>query len=200
MQQLLKSRGFLALLTLLIVGTLGGLALWTMRGTASPAPSQPPFTLWLHLADATERNVTVSLDLERDSGGNPILAATYTPTKPGFHLYSIDLPLEGASGLGRPTQLELAAQTLLSPRGPVSTDAVAFPDESISVSQPLLIYPEGPVTLRLPITLPASATPLSERVTVSYMTCNTVQGLCMPPVIGKELEITIPAALLGAAE
>ncbi len=200
MQQLLKSRGFLALLALALIGSVAGLALWAGGDSASTAINQPPFTHWLHLADATERDVTVSLDLERDSGGNPILAATYTPSQPGFHLYSIDLPLEGADGLGRPTQLELAAQTLLSPRGPLTASAVAFADTSLTTSRPLLIYPEGPVTLRLPITLPASAGPISEQVTVSYMTCNTTQGLCMPPVIGKALAIVIPADLLGAVE
>jgi hypothetical protein len=200
MKQMLKSRLFLAVIAVALLGTLGGFALWAGRATAGRPQNQPPFTLWLHLADATERNVAVSLDLERDSAGNPILAATYTPTKPGFHLYSIDLPLEGADGLGRPTQLELAARTLLAPRGPVTASAVAFADTSISTSRPLLIYPEGPVTLRLPITLPASAAPISEQVSVSYMTCNTTQGLCTAPVIGKTLAILIPAELPGAVE
>jgi hypothetical protein len=141
----------------------------------------------LPLATSTENNVTVQLALERDANGGTWLAATFTPTDPNFHLYSKNLPREGLDGLGRPTLLELAAGSGLQALGGLEESAAPVLK---SAPEGLLVYPAGPVTLRLPVQLPAGKGWFDEQVSVTYMACS--DGACMPPVQGKLIAVRIP--------
>ena len=144
----------------------------------------------LPLAKASENDVTVNLTLELDSAGQVWLAATFTPEN-GWHLYSKDLPRDGLNGMGRPTLLELVPRSQLEVAGAL-TESV----ESGQADGPegLLIYPAGPVTLRLPVILPEGSGWFDEQISITYMSCTA--NLCRPPVIGKLVSVRVP----GAAE
>lgn len=144
---------------------------------ASCTPSAP------ELAHFAENDVDVSVRLEKAEGGY-ILSATFTPPK-GFHLYSKDIPHGGVDGLGRPTLLELPENAKMQAIGELA--------ESIKAEIPpfepkdLLVYPAGPVTLSLPVTLPEINQPFEDTISVTYMACTNTG--CKPPVVGKEIVI-----------
>jgi hypothetical protein len=149
----------------------------------------------LALASFTENFVDVSITLERDPAGNAVLSATFTPSD-GHHLYSKDVPIKGLEGLGRPTLLEVAAGSQMVAMGGLI--------ESVQAQEPdfepkaLLVYPEGPVTLRLPVELPAGNNWIEEEVKITYMACTAYQ--CKPPVDGKIVPIRIPGAEMFASQ
>ena len=101
-------------------------------------------------------------------------------------MYSKDLPRDGVDGLGRPTLLELVPGSTLQSTG-VLTESVAAGETDLGG---LMVYPAGPVTLRLPVTLPPGDDPVDEQVSVTYMACGN--GSCYPPVIGKIIDIRVP--------
>jgi len=156
-----------------------------LLSTCTPSQAKLP----LSLASFTESSVEVSLALEQDSSGQFFLAATFTPTEADMHLYSKDLPLEGLDDLGRPTLLELVPGSSLLATGELIADAepVTDPDEGYG----LPVYPAGPVTLRLPISLPAGDGWVDAQVSVTYMACSGYA--CRAPVIGKVIDIRIPS-------
>jgi len=143
----------------------------------------------ISLGSFTENRVEVSIYLERNSAGNTLLSARFTPPE-GYHLYSKDIPLTGANGLGRPTLLELTPDSQLKATGPLA--------ESVGAQKPdfdpreLLVYPAGPVTLSLPIALPPGDGWINDEIKITFMTCSAVQ--CKPPVEGKNISIRIPGA------
>jgi hypothetical protein len=142
----------------------------------------------LNLTSFTENSVTVTIAIELDSTGQAWLAATFAPTDPTFHVYSMDIPRDGVDGLGRPTLLELVPGSKMQAAGSLTASAEAT-DEDIDG---LPTYPAGPVTLRLPITLPAGSGWFDETVSVTYMSCGS--GVCNPPVIEKIVSIRVPGA------
>lgn len=139
------------------------------------------------LASFTENEVEVSVSLERDANGKAFLAATYTPPA-GHHLYSKDIPANGLDGLGRPTLLELTPGSRITALGGLI--------ESVKAEQPdfepkeLLVYPVGPVTLRLPVQLPPGNDWIDDEIRITYMACSAFQ--CKPPVEGKIVQVRIP--------
>lgn len=141
----------------------------------------------LSLTSFTENSVEVSFSLTRDSGGTVFLAATFTPPT-GFHMYSKDLPRDGVDGLGRPTLLELPTDSKIKAIGPLF-ESVPSSMETFETLQ-LSIYPEGAVTLSLPIELPAGSDWVDDTVSVTYMACN--ENGCKPPVIGKLVVMRVP--------
>jgi hypothetical protein len=149
----------------------------------------------LALASFTENYVDVSITLERDEAGNAILAGTFTPAA-DHHLYSKDIALRGVGGLGRPTRLELAANSQLTALGDLM--ASAAPQEPDFEPKELLVYPAGPVTLRLPVQLPSGKDWIEDAIQVTYMACSSVQ--CKPPVEGKVVPIRIPGAEMFASQ
>jgi hypothetical protein len=157
---------------------------WGVRPSAGP-PAVPA----QHLATIEEKNATIQLAFERDGGGQPLLAATFQPKQPDLHLYSKDTPRTGVEGLGRPTLLELAPGAPITPRGALSADVAAYPEPDGITDEPLLIYPSGPVTLRLPIEEPQSG--MSLPVALTFMLCSD-HGYCTPPVENKQLTLRIP--------
>ena len=54
----------------------------------------------------------------------------------------------------------------------------------------LLVYPAGPVTLKLPVSLPAGRGWYTDQVSVTYESCS--QATCKTPVVGKLVRVLIP--------
>jgi hypothetical protein len=71
----------------------------------------------------------------------------------------------------------------------LAADAEHYPEPDGITDEPLLIYPSGPVTLRLPIEAPASG--MSVPVALTYMLCSD-RGYCTAPVESKPLTLRIP--------
>lgn len=152
--------------------------------SCTPAQSGP-----ITLASFTEKYVEVSISLEHGRDGNTFLSATFTPSE-GHHLYSKDIPINGLEGLGRPTLLELTEESQMMSLGALI--------ESVQAQEPdfepkeLLVYPAGPVTLRLPIRLPPGNAWIDDEIKITYMACSAYQ--CKPPVEGKIVRVRIPGA------
>jgi hypothetical protein len=143
----------------------------------------------LDLATFTENYVTVSIHLNETPDGEYILSATFTPPE-GHHLYGKDIPLTGVDGLGRPTLLELPAESHMKAVGELM--------ESVKEETPdfepknLLVYPIGEVTLSMPVELPPGAGWVDDAVKISFMACSDVG--CKAPVVGKIVPVRIPGA------
>ncbi|MEP7289388.1 MAG: hypothetical protein ABI947_26865 [Chloroflexota bacterium] len=131
-----------------------------------------------------EADVKVDISWENPTAQQMILKVRYTPVESGFHLYSKDMPLDGIDGLGRPTRLEIVDG--FTADGVVSADkqAVDLRLQGLDTSFP--VYPEGSVTLRLPIKASAG----SGTIRVGYMACSLTR--CMPPH-EKTIDLLSPA-------
>jgi len=162
---------------------LFGLAL-SLSACVSPSSG---FVSPHRLAAFNQNSVSVTIALEQDASRTIFLVATFTPLS-GDHLYSKDIPRDGVYGEGRPTLLELTPQSSMRAIGTL-TASVADEVSSMGVDA-LLVYPSGPVTLRLPVSLPAGMGWYNDQVSVTYMACN--QTACKPPVIGKVVRVNIP--------
>jgi len=143
----------------------------------------------LALASFTENYVGVSIYLEHDSAGNTLLSATFTPPD-GHHVYSKDISVNGVMGLGRPTLLELTENSQITALGKLIESAPA--QEPDFEPKELLVYPEGPVTLSLPVELPPGNDWIDDQLKITYMACSAYQ--CKPPVEGKIVPVRIPGA------
>ncbi|HLO17455.1 MAG TPA: hypothetical protein VK206_21660 [Anaerolineales bacterium] len=155
----------------------------TAIASCAHAPSNP-----VSLASFTENSVNVSVSLQHNSTGNDFLSATFTPPD-GYHLYSKDIPASGVNGLGRPTVLALTPNSHMKALGGLTESVSAeVPDFG---SDQLLVYPAGPVTLRLPVELPISTGWVNDEVRVSFVACSANQ--CKPPV-EKLIAIRLPSA------
>ncbi|MGW8601408.1 hypothetical protein ACWGLB_21030 [Streptomyces sp. NPDC055893] len=130
-----------------------------------------------------ENGVTVRLsvaDWKSDAG---TLVATFTPDEAGFHLYSTALPAEGVEGVGRPTEVR--------PVGSVATAGEMTVDKPVkSITVPgvraaVPVYPDGPVTVTLPIRATA---PGEARVLIGYASCSSTEG-CTIPVADRAVSL-----------
>jgi hypothetical protein len=143
----------------------------------------------LPLADFSENSVEVSIQLTRTMEGYFLLEATFTPP-PDSHLYGKDIPRDGVDGLGRPTLLEITGNSKMQALGTLMESLPAFVDEFESLG--LLIYPDGPVTLSMPVSLPPGEEWVDDEVSVTFMACTAIG--CKPPVIGKIVAVRVPGA------
>lgn len=94
----------------------------------------------------------------------------------------------GVEGLGRPTLLELTANSHLTAAGSL-TESVKAQAPDFGPSE-LFVYPSGPVTLSLPVELPTGEGWIEDKIQVTYMACSSVK--CKPPVEGKVIPVRIP--------
>lgn len=121
----------------------------------------------------TRNGVTVAAVLK---GGD--LAVTFTP-KAGYHLYSTSLPVGGADGVGLATRVAVS--------GPLRAAGEATANQPVhdltvdGVDAPVPVYPEGPVTLHLPV----SGT--KGTATVQYAACS--DKVCLAPVPSLALSV-----------
>jgi hypothetical protein len=155
---------------------------WAAAGAAVQAER------WL-LTRFAEHDVAVEIALERDQSGKTWLVGTYTPSRAGFHLYGKDLPKAGIRGVARPTLLELVSSTSIRPAGPLIADQATIDLDVAALGLTFPVYPEGAVTLRLPVTLTARDSATAE-LSVTYMSCS--DRTCLPPVIDRRIAVKIP--------
>ncbi|NUR28826.1 MAG: hypothetical protein HOV83_23790 [Catenulispora sp.] len=139
-----------------------------------------------HDVTFTEQGVSVAMHLSQDGDW---LQTTFTPQRPGFHLYSVGLPADGVEGLGRPTRVEVAGA--LRSRGPLTAEAPLRMLTIQGVDTAFPVYPDGPVTTDLPVAVDGHG---DAKVLVSYAACSPRE--CMMPVTGHPVEIS--AAALAA--
>jgi hypothetical protein len=172
----------LTIVTLVAVGAAG------CAGTPPTAVARD----W-PLVAITEHDVTVALRATVDTAGQTWMAATFTPTRAGFHLYAKELPRDGLSGIGRPTLLEVSPYGPLTARGALVADGQPEPlhVEALNLSFP--VYPAGPVTLRLPVAV-VPGTARRATLLVTYLACS--DSVCLAPVTRKPILVTLPDAYL----
>ncbi|WP_141585676.1 protein-disulfide reductase DsbD domain-containing protein [Actinomadura sp. WMMA1423] len=104
---------------------------------------------------------------------------TFRPTRPGFHIYSLDLP---SGGLGIPTRVGVRAG-LAATGAPRAEKPVRWLDLPLLDTR-LPVYPDGPVTVSLPV----RRTGRTAEVVVSYGACS--RTVCLPPVIDRVAAVT----------
>ncbi|WP_160161215.1 hypothetical protein [Actinomadura sp. K4S16] len=108
---------------------------------------------------------------------------TFRPTRPGFHIYSLDLP---SGGLGVPTRVGVRAG-LEATGAPRADEAVRWLDLPLLDTR-LPVYPDGPVTISLPVRRTGPAA----EIVVSYGACS--RSVCLPPVIDRVTAVTFAQA------
>jgi hypothetical protein len=126
-----------------------------------------------------QSHVEVRLHVDVRAGGSRTVVAEFLPTEEGVHLYGIELPQGGIEGAGMPTRLEVADEAWTA-AGPVTASTAAVLVSYPGFVEPFPVYPDGPVTLELPVR-PVSEDLGSIQVEVSFMAC-TSSGLCYLPV------------------
>ncbi len=181
----MKTRATHALFALLVVLIAG------CRPPDRTYSSSSTFTPGSTVAELTEAGVRVVVSLESDDQHRPVLRATFTPLESGFHLYGKDLPLTGVQGVGRPTRLDLPKQSSIRAVGPAFTDVTPQDLQFDAIGAALPVYPEGPVTIRLPVELSPAQGDFTAQLALSYMACQT-NGQCRFPVSNKVVDVHIP--------
>jgi hypothetical protein len=135
-------------------------------------------------------DIAVSVRLTRKIDGSFILEGVFIPPS-GYHLYSKDLPRGGTNGQGRPTLLELPPGSQIQSVGPL-VESVASNMVSSEPDGPL-VYPDGPVTLSLPVKLPPERGWVKDQISLTYTACSLTA--CKDPTIGRLIAVTVPGAL-----
>src|ERR1022692_3162645 len=169
----MRNRAQLILILACVVGALGfvGYQVFRASGLRSYTPDTT-FTERVRLTEFASSGVRVAVFMESDSQGQPLLRATFTPTDEGFHVYSKDLDPKTTGGVGMATRLELLPHPTIRAAGRL------FADRAPESHQGLHIYPDGPLSLRLPIQFVGADTNIAAQVAVSYMACKT-DGVCL---------------------
>lgn len=126
----------------------------------------------------TESGVEVSITVSESQ-----VKAVFRPTRPGFHVYSVDMPNGGIDGLGIPTRLKVRGG--LTAVGPATADKPVRMLDLPSLGVKLPVYPNGPVAVSLPV----ERSGRSAEVVLSYGACST--GTCLPPVIDHAIRVTL---------
>lgn len=134
--------------------------------------------------------IAVSVHLMRSLKDSFFLTAEFNPPT-GFHLYSKDLPRSGMNGQGRPTLLELPPSSRIKSAG-VLAESVSSAMVSYQPDGPA-VYPDGPVTLTLPVKLPEVSGWVNDQISLTYMACS--ESECKVPTVGKLITISIPGTL-----
>ncbi|MET9604911.1 hypothetical protein ABZZ17_07550 [Streptomyces sp. NPDC006512] len=173
-----------------IAAALLPLAALTACAGAQPAGSgAAPAT-----ARFTANGVTVTLTVSDWHAPKGTLTAVLTPEQ-GFHLYSTDLPLTGIEGVGRPTTM--AVTGALTAEGKAEAAAEVRSITLPGVGAPVPVYPDGPVTVTLPVRADGDG---DATVLFGYASCSTQEGCTIPVsdhpvplrVTGAELRLGTP--------
>lgn len=166
---------------------LGVLAV-ALGGCQSSAPREKRI---FPLMVFSKHSVDVEAYLEIDVDRSAQLVAVFTPSDPTLHLYGKDMPRTGIDGVGRPTRLAVVAGELVA-SGELMAD-VAIIEKSFPIfDEPFPLYPDGPVRLTLPVTLPDSLPESTEAVlSITYMACSS-EGSCKPPVTDHHERVALP--------
>ena len=136
-------------------------------------------------ATFSKHSVQVMLSFEAGAPGAGTIVGVFTPDPQHpqpLHLYGLTLP---PGGPGIATRLDLPAGSPLTAAGPLTAD------RDTHVQEGLPVFPPGPVTLRLPVRLPAgSGAPVEATVQVSYLACTA--SSCLIPVVKGKVTLTVP--------
>jgi thiol:disulfide interchange protein len=139
------------------------------------------------LGTFTKESVEVRVFLDDVKGERAVLRGVFTPAKEAdpLHLYSIDLP---TGGFGIPTRLEIAEGESTQAAGLLTATQQAHDANG------LLVYPAGPVEVRLPILLPDGdgKNRVSVKLRISYMACTETS--CKRPVTNHVFAVNLPTA------
>jgi hypothetical protein len=149
----------------------------TLNATPAPSPTRPiPSS-----GGFRDSGVQVEARITASTATTGNLVVTLTPD-PGFHVYSLDLPDRGISGLGRPTRVRTV-------NGLTATGRTAADRQLIQLRMPELdvvlpVYPEGPLQVTVPVKLIPGA---RREIAVSYAACSA--QICRSPVADHPLEL-----------
>ena len=138
------------------------------------------------LASFRQGGVRVDISLEEDASRRMWLAAAFVPERADVHLYAKDLPASGVDGLGRPTRLSVVSSSGLRVVGELVADRRVQDDVIEALHLALPVYPNGAVTLRLPVRLERGA---RAELSLGYMACGGIG--CQPPVTDKRINVTL---------
>jgi thioredoxin 1 len=147
------------------------------------------------LGSFSQGGVRVDITLQEDASfpNDPSrqrwIAAAFVPERSDAHLYAKELPAHGVDGLGRPTQLSVVSSSGVRVIGDPVADRRVRADVIEELHLSLPVYPNGPVTLRLPVTLERGA---RAELSVSYMACGGIG--CQPPVSDKRIDVMLSSA------
>jgi len=182
--------GLLAIATIAVVSCSINQSNTTTLSTNNKHKTSP-----ILLKNFTKHGVDVTFMLEEEPIGHYLLAATYSPVYESYHLYSKDLPPKGIDGIGRPTRLEIVSGPLEAV-GELQENIPPLDHRFDGFDQPFPIYPDGPVTLSLPVNLtkPTSNEPAIVELSVTYTACSN-KGVCLLPVFGEVISVTLPITL-----
>ncbi|MEU5982559.1 hypothetical protein [Streptomyces sp. NPDC047434] len=147
------------------------LAATSLTGCGQEARAQRPAAV----TEFNENGVTVRLSVSDWKASAGTLVATFTPDDAGFHLYSTALPADGIDGVGRPTELRTSGTVAAA--GEPTVDAPVRTIEVPGVRGAVPVYPDGPVTVTLPIRATA---PGRANVLVGYASCSSTEGCTIP--------------------
>ena len=187
----MSNRAQLVLILSCVVGALAFVGFQIFRaGNGRHYAPDASFTERARLSEFATNGVRVAFFLETDSRGRPLLRATFTPTAHGFHLYSKDLDPAKSGGVGMPTRLELLPHSPVRASGQVFSDVPPQSHWFAELNATVNIYPDGPITLRLPVEFLGGDTGTTAQVAVSYMACKT-DGLCLRPVERQIVDLAI---------
>jgi ABC-type amino acid transport substrate-binding protein len=158
---------------------LAGAATWmaTRSGTAKQST----------VAQFTSQGVTVTITVKDRAESHATIVATFAPQKPGFHLYSADLPATGIQGVGRP--IKVVPQGKLHGTGPLTADAKILMLPLAGTDLTLPVYPDGPVAAELPVALDGDG---NATLLVSYAACSS--NNCLPPVTDHPIDLQVSAS------
>lgn len=162
---------------LLVAGLLAGCG----GGADSTTVKSPPAAV----ATVSQQGVRVELRWTPASALKGTLAATFSPLRKGFHLYSAQLPATGIEGVGRPTRLEVGGRLVATAQA--TADRAVTSLHIAGVDAPVPVYPDGPVTLWLPVQLSGAG---PNQVWLSYAACSS--STCLPPVTRLPVTLTLP--------
>ena len=142
----------------------------------------------------SQGRVQVELSSAWAENGLLIVRGVFTPDDPDFHLYSCTLPSQGIQGLGRPTRIDVANPKEFTQIGPLLADEkiVEISDDVLNLTFP--VYPDGPVTLYLPLRFGAATEPPGPvSLKLTYMACSKQN--CHRPYEGTLVKINPPPRL-----
>jgi hypothetical protein len=181
----MSNRAQLILIVACCIGALAFVGVQVLRSSATRGYTpDTTFTERARLTEFSKSGVRVVVYTESDPKGQLLLRATFTPTDRGFHVYSKDLDTKATGGVGMPTRFELLPHPSIKAAGPLFTNIATERHHDIN------IYPDGPVSLRLPIQFLGAATNIAAQVTVSYMACKT-DGVCLRSVERQILDVQL---------
>lgn len=150
------------------------------NGCARPGVSQPSADPSGRLDDG---GVTVVAVLTVEPDGTGHVRATFSPQRPGYHLYSIDLPPGGVNGLGIPTVVSVRGGLRVTGRPTADVPVSILRIEELGVDLP--VYPDGPVTVTVPVRRTRDG---RVEVVVTYGACSLTT--CLPPIRDRPITLT----------